>query len=248
MLDLILSSRLFGWFFGDMHGRDERGDAGIGRRFISASALATLTACGGGGGGSGAPMLPTPVAGTPASSAPPPAPRDCSIELYGDSILHGMAVGLNRLQEPPAAALQRLRPAYTVIDHSVPGATATAIAAAFGNQQRTGRLIVLEPGVNDINAGLPVDAPYRNMIAITKGEGRIAIVTGLSRLENPPAAWAGYAETIRAIAAEQSVAYANWPEVEGSTVDGTHPDQAFSTALVEQLALTLDRAAPDCAQ
>ncbi|WP_155946962.1 hypothetical protein, partial [Pseudacidovorax intermedius] len=51
---------------------------------------------------------------------------DCSVALWGDSILHGAHNGAHRLAEPPAAILKRLRPLYGVEDNSVPGDSAYA--------------------------------------------------------------------------------------------------------------------------
>lgn len=204
-------------------------------KYTTAALAAALAGCGGGGGSGGAaPLLLLPAI-------------DCSVALYGDSILHGMAEGATRIAEAPAAAIKRLRPAFTVTDRTAPGLTATGLANSFASERLTARIVVLQPGTNDAGQGLSVEQPYQSLIRIAHDAQRSVVVTGLSRISEPTPAWVESAAAIERIATGAGAIYANWPAVEAELADGLHPTQAGSHALVDSLVRALDLAAPECA-
>ena len=174
----------------------------------------------------------------------------CSVELYGDSILHGGSLGDMRLQEPPAAALRRLRPRYKVVDRSVNGETASARSASFAGEERSGRIVVIEHGLNDAMQGLPLDAALRAMIVKARAEGRHVVLTGLSRTLTGAQVRAQGDAVVRRVARDMAVPFADWgsvPVQPTEMADILHPAQAYSARLVEHLARVLDTVAPECA-
>lgn len=194
-----------------------------------------------------------PLGPVAAPTTPPPAPAavapKCSIELYGDSILRGEHLGasgsLERLANPPAAELHRLLPLATITDRSKAGQTATEAARTFPNDTRTGNVVVIEHGSNDLAQGLPLEPPLRAMAEYAKAEGRTVVLTGLNQQQNF-AEWAEYVDAHRRVAGATGAHYADWPSVAGKNLDGAHPDQTFSDALVAKLANTISAAAPEC--
>lgn len=174
----------------------------------------------------------------------------CSVELYGDSILHGGYLGDKRLQEPPAAALRRLRPRYKVVDRSVNGETASARSASFAGEERSGRIVVIEHGLNDAMQGLPLDGALRAMIVKARAEGRHVVLTGLSRTLTGAQVRAQGDAVVRRVARDMAVPFADWgsvPVQPTEMADILHPAQAYSARLVEYLARVLDTVAPECA-
>lgn len=191
---------------------------------------------------------------SPKASAEPPerpaASADrCSVVLYGDSILHGGYGGNQRLAEPPARTLQRLRPRYRVEDRSANGETATARAGRFASEPRTAHFVVIAHGINDVAQGLPVQPPLRQMVRQAQQEGRQVVLTGLSR---PALAMPGRSAAdaaIRQVAAETGAAFAGWGDVTrgpDEMADPLHPAKPYSDRLVARIALTLDAMAPEC--
>jgi len=218
-------------------------------RFAVIACAAALAACGGGGGGA--------EADVPQASAKP-APV-CTVSLYGDSILWGgYANGgsvVMRLEEPPAAALKRMRPKYEVTDFSLNGDSATVRLPSFLNDAPPGRIVVLQYGVNDTGMA-PSAAAYaetlRSMVQRVKALNKTPVITGLSRSVIPKRDL--FDDTARRVAYEESVVFADWsaaewfPDTDVDVVGGAHPKQAYSLRLVERLAVALDRAAPECSQ
>lgn len=176
---------------------------------------------------------------------------DCSVVLYGDSILHGGYGGSMRLEEPPGQTLRRLRPVYTVDDLTVNGETATERSRSFDKERRTARFVVIEHGINDVARGLELEAALRRMIAISREEGREVVLTGLSR---QPLSVPGRTEgdaTIRRLAKELHVEYADWGAVQfarNEMADVLHPAKPYSDRLVHRIVEALDRLAPECAR
>lgn len=223
-----------------------------------------LAACGGGGGGSPSmPLLPFAAAPIEEAPAPTPAKPDCSVALYGDSILHGAyndAVGEQRLAEPPAAALKRLRPAYAVFDYTLSGQSARALSATFNSLTRTAKVVVIESGVIDAWRNDPPIDTVKAMAEYARAEGRIVIITGFShtlvstRMGITAEGIARRDETNRAMRAMASAAGFGFADFgaaafdAGSVADLIHPGQAYSLRLVEQLIAALDKAAPECRQ
>ena len=176
--------------------------------------------------------------------------RSCSVELYGDSILHGGYLGDRRLVEPPAAALQRMRPRYHVIDRTVNGETASARSGSFENEARIGRIVIIEHGLNDSLQNLPLETALRSMVVSAKAEGRHVILTGLSQTLGGADIRARGDAIVRRVAADLSVPFADWGSVPlrvGEMADVIHPAQPYSTRLVERLIQVLDSLSPECA-
>jgi hypothetical protein len=233
---------------------------------------ACLAACGGGGGGGGSASMPIlPVTAVPPASQAPSAPaapgpgnaKDCSVALYGDSILHGAyndAAGERRLAEPPAAALKRLRPAYTVTDHTLSGQSARALSMTFNNATRTAKIVVIESGVIDAWRNDPPVETVKAMAEYARAEGRKVVITGFSRML--VSTRMGVTEAaldrrdefnlaMKAMASAMGYGFADFGAAafdDGSVVDQIHPGQTYSLRLVDQLVAALDRAAPGCAQ
>ncbi|MGJ7610091.1 MULTISPECIES: SGNH/GDSL hydrolase family protein [unclassified Variovorax] len=174
----------------------------------------------------------------------------CSVELYGDSILHGGYSGDRRLREPPADALRRLRPRYSVVDRSVNGETASSRSASFAGEARSGRIVVIEHGLNDAMQGLPLESSLRAMVAKARAEGRHVVLTGLSRTLGGADVRAQADATVRRVARDLAVPFVDWGSVPvhaTEMADIIHPAQVYSTRLVEHLARVLDTVAPECA-
>ncbi|VTU34264.1 SGNH/GDSL hydrolase family protein [Variovorax sp. RA8] len=250
LLDFILSSRLFNWFFGTMHGRDERIDAAAARGALSAFAFAVLAGCGGGGGGSGgAPMalLPAAPKEQPAEQPIKPPPI-CSVTLYGDSILHGGTVA-GQLLETPAAAIQRMRPMYRLVDRSRNGDSVLLRLPSFLADQIDTRFVVIEHGMNDAGNGFDYREPLRSMVQRVKALKATPVVTGLSHVRGAPAWRDTYDALARQVATEEGAIFADWgaaPYSDADMADDVHPAQAYSTRLVDKLVRALDAAAPEC--
>ena len=216
---------------------------------------ALLAACGGGGGdGGGAPAAPAPVEAaapepTKERAASPIAKTGCSVTLEGDSIQYG-AYGMNqRLAEPPAAVLKRMRPAYTVIDNSAGGSTASQRAPAFVKMPVETRFVVLEHGLNDGLFGKDLAPALRSMVAHVKAEGATPIVTGLARQPLPAKRRDASDAIARQIALETGALFADWgavPYEANEMADVLHPGPAYSLRLAERLVAVLDAAAPEC--
>jgi len=229
----------------------------------SVLAAVVLTACGGGGddgGGDGQYASTGSYAQEPAKPAQegkavPVAGQACTVELYGDSIMAG-----NGTSETPARTLQRLRPGLQIVaDHSVPGTTLSMLYSKFADDPRMARYVVIENGVIDAWQGVPLQ-PFLNTYSVLieklRSEGRVPVLTGFSRQTGPIKGGDvllrdGFDAAVGGLAAASGVAFANWGDVpfNGSSdlLDTVHPNKAYSDRLVEQLALTLDKVAPECA-
>ncbi|PSL83838.1 hypothetical protein C7T35_14395 [Variovorax sp. WS11] len=190
-----------------------------------------------------------PIVDLPQPSAAQKPRHDCSVTLYGDSILHGVAdsAGKVRLEEHPAEVIERLRPAYFVVDKTVPGDFVVYRSSEFLRDRIMTRLVVIEHGMNDASQRFDYAEPLRKMIRRIKTLGKTPIVTGLSRSQ--VGARDAYDAMARRIATEEGAIFADWGAV-GMTPadlqDGLHPAQAYSRRLAEQLVKALDRATPEC--
>lgn len=204
-----------------------------------AAGVVMCTACGGGGEGTesgGVPGYGNTVSGPETSS------QACSVVLYGDSIMAGQNPA-GALAETPVQAIKRMRSGWSIEDRSRSGTSAAQLAALFPNDPRTARVVVLEHGINDLILGMSPVESVRSVVDFAKAEGRAVVVTGLSQQTRiDPTRWQATADGIAQVAKTAGVIYADWPSVTGNTVDGTHPDQAFSNDLVSQLVRALDKA------
>lgn len=178
----------------------------------------------------------------------------CTIALWGDSILYGGfgSSMSNRIKDPPAIALKRIRPAWTVADHSVPGDSAHKRVPSFVLQPMPARVVVLQYGINDAGNSYPYEPALRAMVDYVQAAGKTAVVTGLSQVKADRMPLRDdYNATARRVAGEEGVAFADWGAVRfdpNDMADDIHPLQPYSSRLVERLAQTLDTIAPECAR
>ncbi|WP_232081147.1 SGNH/GDSL hydrolase family protein [Variovorax sp. WDL1] len=211
------------------------------------SVVASIVGCSEGSGGG----LP-PANAVPAAALKPPGAADCSVTLYGDSILYGTygTTPTNRLVDPPAAAIKRLRPAYTVVDRTSPGDFVNLRLPTFRREAIETRFVVIEHGMNDAGNRFDYAEPLRSMIRGVKAMGKTPIVTGLSRPRSGEVSTRdAYDAIARSVAAEERVIFADWgavPMTDADLQDELHPGQDYSHRLAEQLVSALDRAAPEC--
>ncbi|MDQ0069575.1 lysophospholipase L1-like esterase [Variovorax boronicumulans] len=184
----------------------------------------------------------------PAAAAP-----DCTVALWGDSILYGGfgASLANRIKEPPAAALKRIRPAWTIADYSSPGDSAHKRLPTFVMQPMPARVVVLQYGINDAGNNYQYEPALRGMVDYVQAARKTSIVTGLSQVKADRMPQRdGYDATARRVAQEEGVLFADWGAARfdpADMVDDIHPQQPYSTRLVERLVLALDQIAPECA-
>lgn len=221
---------------------------------------ATLAACGGGGDGGGGSAGFAPAATEPAQAAPatqtsveaPTRAGDCSVSLYGDSIMVGVA---------PAFAQARGK--YRIEHKAVPGAQLMHLDRTFNNDSRTARFVVIENGSIDAWQGRPpvlLALTLGAMADYVRAEGRQPVLTGPSNVAQFPgsvlpvfgeAGRAQFEVELKKVVADQGIAFADWGSVhfEGAAdvPDGIHPRQAYSERLALRLAETLDKLAPECA-
>jgi lysophospholipase L1-like esterase len=199
--------------------------------------------------GCGSPtQAPAPVVDLPVQVQKPRPRHDCSVTLYGDSILYGVVgATLDRLPETPAAVIERMRPSYFVVDKTVPGDFVLFRSDLFMRDRIQTRLVVFQHGMNDAGRRLDYAEPLRKMVRRAKAVGKTPIITGISRA--PIGTRDAYDAMARRVAAEEGVLFADWgavPYAEGDLADAVHPHQAYSTRLAEQLVKALDQAAPEC--
>lgn len=181
------------------------------------------------------------------------ATPNCTVALWGDSILYGGfgASLANRIKEPPAAALKRIRPAWTIADYSSPGDSAHKRLPTFVLQPMPARVVVLQYGINDAGNSYRYEPALRGMVDYVQAAGKTSIITGLSQVKaDRMPLREDYNATARRVAQEEGVLFADWGAVRfdpADMVDDIHPQQPYSTRLVERLALALDQVAPECA-
>lgn len=204
------------------------------------------------GCGSGKKLAPVVDVPAPVRAKSPQDGNKCSVTLYGDSILYGTfgATPTNRLAEPPAIAIERMRPAYFVVDRTAPGDFLNFRLPKFMRDRIDTPVVVIEHGMNDAGNRFDYAEPLRSMIRRVQALGKTPIVTGLSR---PRSGEIGtrdaYDAMARRVAAEEGAIFADWGAVtvvDADLADALHPGQAYSNRLTEQLVKALDRAAPEC--
>lgn len=215
-------------------------------RALPFALCALLAACG--GGSSDPAPAPEPV--TKRLPAPLETQRapDCTVDLYGDSIMAGWYLKDMGL-ETPGQMLKRMRPAYKVNERAVGGEQAVQRAPMFDGGDS--HFVVIEHGVNDAARGIDFAAALRSMVRQAKAEGRTVILTGLSQ-HTFPLDWVTAAnELVRRVAAEEGATFADWLSVPhkgaGEMWDETHPGDVFTERLVVRLIEKLDQLAPECA-
>jgi len=240
---------------------------------LTVLALSVLTACGGGGGGGGSSggfpiMLPPVVAAPPVQPAPQePAPKppvnekECTIVVYGDSIMRGQQINATTYatdpDHSPVVLMNRALPKMKFRDMSVPGRSLKDFMGVAYNEQRTEKYVVIEHGVIDSWYGLPIEQNYRDLITVLRAEGRTPIITGFSH--QVPGFGVSYTSLmnrvmwnakVKEIAAELKVPFADLDTVEFNGADDVpdtvHPGVTYSKRLVDRIVNKIGEVAPHC--
>ena len=228
-------------------------------RLSAATALCmSLTACGG-DVPSFPTLVPVPTNTTLAPLAPLSALPDQAftgarrgVIAYGDSIGAG-----NGTAETPMMVLQRIRPAYRIVDRCVASTRLDTLAAKFDSEDLTGGdVVVIENGVIDAWFESPIGAFLSNIDAIVERiriEGRIPVITGFSHqvvgnmlTKDAIARRDFYNMALKLECANSHVIFADWGSAPfGGTeelLDTVHPAKEYSNRLVERLASAIDQA------
>jgi hypothetical protein len=185
------------------------------------------------------------------------AAADCSLVLYGDSILNGsyvLAEHAMRHVRNPAAELKAQRPAWQIDDRTQPGQSLAKLAKVFANDPRSSRVVVIGSGIAEGWSGDSVMSNLPWMLEAVRYEGRTPVLTGYARqVPNSfitPDKMAGrdHVDTeAKALAGKSGVEFADFGAAGPvETVDDVHPTQTYSLRLTGKLIEALDRVAPEC--
>lgn len=151
------------------------------------------------------------------------------VTLYGDSIMYG-GIAKN-LQDAGYTSTGKV-----LHDMSLPGDTAKNLWHRMPYELRSTKRVVVQQGTNDISAGVNPIPYLRKIVRYMKAEGRIVILTGISRRTDlSDLAQLQYAVEIQKLAQQEDAGYVNWPIIKGNTTDGLHPDAEMTKNLAIQL-------------
>lgn len=184
---------------------------------------------------------------------------DCSVVLYGDSILHGAYVGdgqTRRHRRNPAAELKARRPAWRIDDRTQPGQSLEMLAKTFHSDQRASRVVVLGSGIAEGWSGGSVLSDLPRMIETVRREGRTPVLTGYSRQLPNAFMTADKLEgrdrvdaEVKALALETRIEFADFGAARPAEMaDEVHPTEQYSLRLSAKLIEALDRVAPECSR
>ena len=219
-----------------------------------------LSACGGKSAGTTDAAGPIPLAPAVIAAArpmPDKASPDCSVVLYGDSILNGSYVKEEmsmRHVRHPATELKAQRPAWRIDDRTVPGQSLAKVAKGFHSDPRDARVVVIESGIAEGWSGGTVLTHLPWMIEAVRFEGKIPVLTGYSR-QTPndfmtPDKLAGrdrIDDEAKRLARDMDVEFADFGSAGPvELIDEVHPTEDYSLRLTAKLIETLDRVAPEC--
>jgi hypothetical protein len=182
---------------------------------------------------------------------------DCSLVLYGDSILNGSYVLADRPMRHPrnhVAELKAQRPARRIDDRTQPGQSLAKLAKVFANDPRSARVVVIGSGIAEGWSGDSVMSNLPWMLETVRYEGRTPLLTGYSRqVPNSfitPDEMAGRDHVdaeAKSLAMESGVEFADFGAAgPAEIVDDVHPTQTYSLRLTGKLIEALDRVAPEC--
>jgi len=199
-------------------------------------------------------VAPPAFTALPSTQAP-----DCSVVLYGDSILNGAYVDHDRfMRHPrnPAAELKARRPAWRIDDRTQPGQSLAKLAQGFRTDPRAARVVVIGSGIAEGWAGETVLHNLPWMVHTVRYEGRIPVLTGYARqLPNAfmtPDKMAGrdlVDDEVDQLAEDMKVEFADIGEAGPVALsDDVHPTSEYSLRLTDRLVAALDRVAPECSQ
>ena len=198
--------------------------------------------------------------GSPAWAKAQKKKNHCSLDLYGDSILHGAYVHKEGDREQagrwtrfPAAEIKTQRPAYTIHDRTLSGQSLAAMTADFKVSDMS-RIVVLGNGIAEGWYGGDVRNTLANLVQVIRKSGGTPIITGYARqLPNrymTPKKLAGRDRAdndAREVAELMRVAFVDFGAAGPiEIVDNVHPSEAYSLRLTERLIKTLDELAPEC--
>lgn len=182
---------------------------------------------------------------------------DCSLVMYGDSILHGAYVDHQHfMRHPryPAAELKARRPAWHIEDRTQSGQSLAKLAKTFRTDPRSARVVVIGSGIAEGWAGETVLRNLPWMVQTVRYEGRIPVLTGYAR-QTPnafmtPDKLVGrdhVDDEVDALAGKMAVAFADFGEAAPVALsDDVHPNAEYSLRLTDRLVAALDRVAPEC--
>ncbi|MDM0104315.1 SGNH/GDSL hydrolase family protein [Variovorax sp. J22R24] len=227
---------------------------------LLAVSMALMSACGGKSAGTTdaagpVPTMPAAIAAT--QPVPDNATADCSVVLYGDSILNGSYVKeelSTRHARHPAAELKARRPAWRIDDRTVPGQSLAKVAKGFRKDPRDARVVVIESGIAEGWSGGTVLTHLPWMIEAVRFEGKIPVLTGYSR-QTPnafmtPDRLAGrdrIDDEAKTLARDMDVEFADFGSAGPvELIDEVHPTEDYSLRLTAKLIEALDRVAPEC--
>jgi len=219
-----------------------------------------LSACGGKSAGMTGAAGPGPATPTVIAAARPmsdKASATCSVVLYGDSILNGSYVKEElsmRHPRHPAAELKAQRPAWRIIDRTIPGQSLAKVAEGFQSDPRDARVVVIESGIAEGWSGGALLTHLPWMVEAVRFEGKIPVLTGYAR-QAPndfmtPDKLVGrdrIDDEAKNLARDMEVEFADFGSAGPvELIDEVHPTEDYSLSLTTKLIEALDRVAPEC--
>lgn len=178
-----------------------------------------------------------------------PAPP-LTIELNGDSLLHGYGVEVT-----PVQRMQAARPSWVLDDRTVNGLLMETAIQTFPGEPHVAKVIVIALGANDSFSMVPASS-YRahldQAVAVIRSAGAVPVFTGLARMpaDRFPAEWIANWEALNAvmheIAQREGIAHAGWDAdyrgEEDLQPDFVHRSQPASDRFAELLIAAIERA------
>lgn len=142
------------------------------------------------------------------------------ITLYGDSIMYGVSLHLS--------------PYF--MSFAQPGSTAADTWRRFAYDKRSTKIVVLQPGTNDLTIGEDPVPFLKLMAERCIAEGRQVIFTGITqRDDRPEGSWVIANLKILELAKELKCVHLHWEEYQLSMPDDLHPDRASQARLAASL-------------
>ncbi len=189
------------------------------------------------------------------------SPSQCSIELNGDSILHGFTKDGYGQRHNITPATWLRNHGYPVNEaYAINGQSTFNLASNFFSRSHSSLIVVIQTGINDYRkeyqSGLfPVPTvegvknDYRRMIDRARAENKIPVVAGITNVKYPEILnwWTqdqyntvvAIQQAVRQVVAEKNAHYAsfdiNYMNYTNPIADPVHPDQASSNGLAENL-------------
>ncbi|WP_353619022.1 SGNH/GDSL hydrolase family protein [Paracidovorax cattleyae] len=173
-----------------------------------------------------------------------------TVELDGDSLLHGYGVPVT-----PVQRIQAARPRWRLDDRTANGLRMETAIQTFPSEPHTARIIVIALGANDAFGMVPA-ATYRadleKAVSVVCAAGARPVFTGLARMpaDRFPAEWIANWEALNAvmhdIAQREGIEHAGWDaDYRGEQdlqPDFVHRSQEASDRFAELLVAAIERA------